>query len=97
MINKLIKAKDGYACKRMAREIVIADDWEEIKLKIMRKLINLKFDQNDGLEDKLLATISHLYEAMKRDSFSCGMSLAQAKDISQETITGANHRVGAVI
>ena len=49
----------------------------------MRKVIYLKFDQNDGLRDKLLATIGHLYEAMKGDSFSCGMSLAQAKDISQ--------------
>ena len=46
----------------------------------MRKVINLKFDQNDGLRDKLLATIGHLYEATKGDSFSCGFSLAQAKD-----------------
>ena len=60
-------------------------------MKIMRKFINLKFDQHDGLRDKLLATIGHLYEATKGDSFSCGLSLAQAKDISQETITGANH------
>ena len=29
MVNKLIKAKDGYACKRIARGIDIADDWEE--------------------------------------------------------------------
>ena len=91
LVNKLTKAKDGYACKRLAREIDIADDWEEIKLNIMCKVINLKFDQNDGLRDKLLATIGHLYEATKGDSFSCGMSLAQVKDISQETITGANH------
>ena len=26
----------------------------------MRKVINLKFDQNDGLKDKLLASIGHL-------------------------------------
>ena len=57
----------------------------------MRKFINLKFDQHDELRDKLLATIGHLYEATKGDSFSCGLSLAQAKDISEETITGANH------
>ena len=89
LVNRIIKAKDGYASKRIAREITIADDWEETKLKIMRKVINLKFDQHDGLRDKLLATIGHLYEATKGDSFSCGLSLAQAKDISQETITGA--------
>ena len=91
LVNKLIKAKEEYACKRIAREITIADDWEEAKLEIMRKVITLKFIQNDGLRDELLATIGHLYEATKGNTFSCGMSLAQAKDILQESITGDNH------
>ena len=89
LVNRIIKAKDGYLSKKIAKEITISDDWEAAKLKIMRKIINLKFDQNDGLRDKLLATIGYLYEATKGDSFSCGLTLAQAKDISQESITGA--------
>ena len=56
----------------------------------MRKVIQLKFDQNDSIREKLLATTGHLYEATKGDSFSCGLTLAQAKDIAQDTITGAN-------
>ena len=91
LVSKIIQAKDGYATKRIAREIDIAEDWDVAKLKIMRKIIYLKFDQNENLRDKLLATVGYLYEATKGDSFSCGMSLAQAKDISQESITGANH------
>ena len=91
LVNSIIKAKDGYATKKISKEIVIAEDWEVAKLKIMRKVIQLKFDQNDNIRDMLLATIGHLYEATKGDSFSCGMMLAQAKDIDQDTITGANH------
>ena len=73
LVNRIIKAKDGYATKRIAEEIDFADDWDEVKLKIMCKVINLKFDPHDGLRDKLLATIGHLYEATKGDSFSCGL------------------------
>ena len=91
LVNRILKAKDGYAAKRIAREIDIAEDREVVKLKVMRKVIHLKFAQNDGLRDKLLATIGFLYEATKGDSFSCGQTLAQVKDISQDTITGANH------
>ena len=94
MINSVCRPIRGIICrpdKRKAREIDIAVDWEEAKLKIMRKVINPKFDQQDGLRDKLLATIGYLYEATKGDSFSCGMNLAQAKDIAQDTIPGANH------
>ena len=57
LVNRIIKAKDGYASKRIARVIIIADNLEEVKLKIMRNVINLKFDQHDGLRDKFLATI----------------------------------------
>ena len=72
----MIKAKDGYTTKRIAREIDIADDWEEVKVKVMHKVIHLKFDQNDGLRDKLLATTGFLFAATKGDSFSCEMTLA---------------------
>ena len=51
LVNRIIKAKDGYATKRIVKEIDIADVWDEVKLKIMRKVINLKFDLHDGLRD----------------------------------------------
>ena len=57
----------------------------------MKKIIHLKFDQNDSLRDKLLATKGPLYEATKGDSFSCGMSLAQAAEIDKDSIPNANH------
>ena len=92
LVNDIIKAKDGYAAKRIGKKITDrADDWETVKIKIMTKIVHLKFDQNDSLRDKLLATKGPLYEATKGDSFSCGMSLAQAADIAKDSIPNANH------
>ena len=30
LVNRIIKAKDGYATKRITKEIDIADDWDEV-------------------------------------------------------------------
>ena len=62
----------------------------------MRKIIALKFDQNDQIRDKLLATKGFLYEATKDLDFGCGLTLGQAKDINQTGIKGKN-MLGIVI
>ena len=90
LLKDIINAKDGYAAKRAAKKIEISDDWETVKVKIMKKITHLKYDQNDNLRDKLLATKGNLYEATKGDSFSCSMSLVEAKNIAQDTIPKAN-------
>ena len=86
LVQEIIDAKDGYGAKRVSKKIDMADDWQTVKLKIMKKVVHLKFDQNDSLRDKLLAIQGPLYEATKGDSFSCGMSLAKAKHIAKDTI-----------
>ena len=92
LVNDIINAKDGYAAKRVGKKITeIDENWDTTKIKVMKKVVHLKFDQNDGLKNLLLATIGPLYEATKGDSFACGMSLAQAKDIGKDSIPGANH------
>ena len=96
LVAAIIRAKDGYVAKRLARDIDLADNWETAKLDVMGRVIKLKFDQNHDIREKLLKTTGFLYEATKGDSFACGMLLAQAKDISQETISGANH-LGIII
>ena len=90
LAEEIRNTKDGYAAKRASKEIIVAEDWEQIKVKIMKKVIHLKFDQNPGLRDELLTTKGFLYEATKGDSFSCGLSLPQAKDIDQASITKGN-------
>lgn len=54
--------KDVYECvspgaaKRMGRHITMRPDWNDIKLGIMREVIEAKFDQHPDLREKLLAT-----------------------------------------
>ena len=91
LVNDIIKAKDRYAAKQIGKKITELDEnWDTIKIKIMKKVVHLKFDQNDNLRDLLLATQGPLYEATKGDSFACGMTRAQAKDIAQDSIPTAN-------
>ena len=92
LVNKIINSKDGYAAKKVGEKITpIAEDSDTAKIKIMRKIVHLKFDQNNSLRNQLLAIKGPLYEATKGDSFSCGMSLDQAADIGKDSIPNANH------
>ena len=92
LVNEIINSKDGYAAKKVGKKITpIAEDWDTAKIKIMRKNCTPEFDQNDSLRDQLLAIKGPLYEATKGDSFSGGMSLAQAADIGKDSIPNANH------
>ena len=85
LIEDIIDATDGYEAKRIVKNIKKKDEWQEAKIKVMRKIITLKFDQNDNLRDRL---DGHLYEATKADlDFACGMTLSQTKDICQQNIT----------
>ena len=85
LIPDIIKARDGYDAKHIAKRIKIDDSWEEAKVKVMKTVISLKFDQNDNLRDRLLNLKGFLYEATKGDTFSCGIVLSQLSDISKTT------------
>ena len=90
LLEDILAARDGYEAKRIIRNVRSNDTWDNAKFKIMRKIIALKFDQNDSIRDKLLATQGFLYEATKDLEFGCGLTLGQAKDINQKGIKGKN-------
>ena len=90
LIESIIAAEDGYAAKRLIRGIKQNETWVKVKYKIMRKIVALKFEQNDSIRDKLLATQGYLYEATKDSDFGCGLTLGQAKDINQKNNKGKN-------
>ena len=90
ILQDVLDAEDGYAAKRLIRNIKAKDTWDNVKYKIMEKIISLKFDQNDSIRDKLLAKTGFLYEATKDVDFGCGLTLGQNKDINQENIKGKN-------
>ena len=91
LVQGIIDARDGYEAKRKIRNVKTDDSWDNAKIKIMRKIIALKFDQNDGIRDKLLGTTGFLYEATKDSDFACGHTLAEAKNINQKGITGKKY------
>ena len=90
LVQGIIEARDGYEAKRKIRIIKADDSWDNAKSKVMRKIVSLKFDQNDGIRDKLLGTTGFLYEATKDPDFACGFTLSEATKISQTGITGKN-------
>ena len=91
LIQPIVEAQDGYAAKRIVRNIKLAENWQEEKIKTMRKIIEMKFEQNDNLRDRLLGTKGYLYEATKSDlDFACGYTLSQAKEIKKDSLKGKN-------
>ena len=47
---------DSSSIKKAGQEISLRDDWEDVKVDIMEKLIRLKFNDNQELKQKLLET-----------------------------------------
>ena len=90
LLEDIIAASDGYEAKKFTRRIKIKDTWDDKKIKIMKLIIALKFDQNPNLRDRLLSLQGFLYEATKGDLFSCGMVLSQVNNISKDKIPGQN-------
>ena len=90
LVEEIIAADDGYEAKRMIRNIKQNETWDNVKYKVMTTIIALKFDQNDSIRDKLLATQGFLYEATKDTDFGSGYTLGQAKDINQQSLKGKN-------
>ena len=90
LIPTILQAEDGYAAKRVIRHLKANDTWDAAKFKVMRKVVTLKFDQNDSIRDKLLSTTGYLYEATKDVEFGCGLTLGQSKEIKQGSLKGKN-------
>lgn len=42
--------------KKLGRKIVVREDWEDVKLAVMREVCERKFNDNEALKLKLLAT-----------------------------------------
>lgn len=42
--------------KRLGRRVPLRKDWEEVKLSVMEGIVQAKFEQNEDLKERLLAT-----------------------------------------
>lgn len=44
------------AAKKLGKKVKLREDWEDVKVDIMRKVVKAKFDQNPEIREKLIAT-----------------------------------------
>ena len=51
LIDDNLEARDGDIAKRIVRSIKTKDEFHTAKIDIMKKIISMKFDQNDSLRD----------------------------------------------
>lgn len=58
--NKVANVDSPGQAKRMGKVIELRPDWETVKIPVMRKVVNAKFDQHPDLMERLIATSGHL-------------------------------------
>ena len=88
--KRILKAKDGYEAKKLAKKINISEEWEKEKPVVMTKGVGLKFERNPMLKLKLCRLYGKLYEATSDLYFACGLTLAQYKRIKEGQTPGQN-------
>jgi ribA/ribD-fused uncharacterized protein len=47
---------DASSAKRLGRKVMLRPDWEQVKVRLMKEIVRMKFVQNPDLKEKLLAT-----------------------------------------
>lgn len=53
---------DPGPAKKLGKHIKMRPDWDNVKFQIMYEIVKAKFEQNEDLKYKLLATTGHLEE-----------------------------------
>ena len=94
--KRILKAKDGYEAKKLAKKIKLCEEWEKEKPIVMARGVALKFDQNPLLKLKLCRLNGKLYEATTDLFFTCGFTLAQHSKIKNGQNPGQN-KLGSIL
>lgn len=69
-VQKQIDSKSVIMSKYLGNKIVTNDDWEEKKVEIMEKILELKFEQHECIRENLLNTgLRQIVEHTKDDTF----------------------------
>lgn len=54
--RKQFEKLNATEAKKLGRKVTLRKDWEDVKVRIMREIVNEKFSQNDDLRELLIAT-----------------------------------------
>jgi ribA/ribD-fused uncharacterized protein len=69
-IQKQLECKSVIMSKYLGSKIKIREDWEEKKVEIMEKILELKFEQHDDIRENLITTgLRPIVEHTKDDDF----------------------------
>ena len=49
LLGEILAAEDGFIAKKLIKNIKANETWDNVKYKVMRKIIALKFEQNDSI------------------------------------------------
>lgn len=47
---------NGHEAKKLGRKVALREDWDKIKLDVMKKVLEMKFLQNPDIKQKLIDT-----------------------------------------
>ena len=89
--SKIRKEGDAYAAKRATKKIKDCEKWINSREKIMKDLVQAKFEQNEDLRKNLLDTgDKKLYECTEDKFWGCNVPISKAKQLDPKKMQGKN-------
>ena len=89
--SKIRKEGDPYAAKRSTKKMKDNDKWLNSREEIMKDLVAAKFNQNEDLKRKLLATGNKkLFECTEDKFWGCNVPISKAKTLDPKQMQGKN-------
>lgn len=81
-IIKIQEANNPQMAKRIGKEVKLREDWEDVKVSLMREIVEVKFIQNKEIRDKLIKTYpSDLIEENTWNDRTWGVCKGKGKNL----------------
>ena len=81
--RKIISSKNGYEAKYIAKQIKVSTDWHKVKVRIMREVLRIKFNQCSAFKKCLHDNKGkHFIEATNDRFWGAGLKKCELKSTS---------------
>ena len=89
--KKIRHLRDPYKAKRMSKKVKETPEWSKKKEKVMKAIVEAKFNQNEEMKKKLVDTKEKVLCEGTGDKFwGCGTSISQAQTVKVKKLQGKN-------
>lgn len=95
LADLILALTDPYQCKKMGDQEKQTEEWDKVCDQTMARIVQAKFEQNEGIFQLLLDTSGPLYEATADTYWGVGLSL-RSKDVVAGKGTGEN-KLGKIL